>query len=85
MFEQGVDPCLNLGLAGASDQTLQQLAPFDQGEALGELKVTLSDGKEILVPLVALNGVQEAGFFAALWDTIMLFFLKLTGGDPLAL
>ena len=60
-------------------------APFDQGEALGELKVTLSDGKEILVPLVALNGVQEAGFFAALWDTIMLFFLKLTGGDPLAL
>ncbi len=59
-------------------------APVGEGDALGELLVTLPDGEQMAIPLVALNAVMESGFFAGLWDAISLFFLKLTGGDPLA-
>jgi D-alanyl-D-alanine carboxypeptidase (penicillin-binding protein 5/6) len=59
-------------------------APLEKGKQLGLLTVTLPDGEVIEVPLRALNGIQEAGFFAGLWDAIALFFLKLFGGDPLA-
>lgn len=58
-------------------------APFTQGESLGTLKVTL-DGETVYEsPLVALETVEEAGFFARIWDAISLFFLQLFGGDPL--
>jgi D-alanyl-D-alanine carboxypeptidase (penicillin-binding protein 5/6) len=59
-------------------------APLAQGDQLGILKITLADGEELQVPIRALNGVQEAGLFAGLWDSILLFFLKTFGGDPLA-
>lgn len=55
-------------------------APIAQGQALGTLTVTL-DGKTILnQPVVALNAVEQGGFFTRLWDSIKLFFLKLMGG-----
>lgn len=55
-------------------------APVAQGQALGTLTVTL-DGKTILhQPVVALNAVEQGGFFTRLWDSIKLFFLKLMGG-----
>ncbi len=60
-------------------------APLDKGQALGQLKVNLPSGDAMTIPLVALNGVQESGFFASLWDSLSLFFLKLFGGDPLAI
>ncbi len=59
-------------------------APLTKGDAVGELQITVPDGEDMVIPLVVLNGVQEAGFFAGLWDAISLFFLKLFGGDPLA-
>lgn len=59
-------------------------APVAQGDQLGRLTVTLPEGREISLPLKALNPVKEAGFFVGLWDSIQLFFLKLFGGDPLA-
>ncbi len=59
-------------------------APVAQGDQLGTLMVTLPEGREISLPLKALNPVKEAGFFVGLWDSIQLFFLKLFGGDPLA-
>jgi serine-type D-Ala-D-Ala carboxypeptidase (penicillin-binding protein 5/6) len=59
-------------------------APLTEGDQLGKLTVTLSEGERIVVPLEALNGVQESGFFAGLWDAVVLFFHKLAGGDPLA-
>ena len=59
-------------------------APVAQGDQLGTLTVTLPEGREISLPLKALNPVKEAGFFVGLWDSIQLFFLKLFGGDPLA-
>ena len=59
-------------------------APLRRGDKLGELQVSLPDGESRTLPLVAMNGVQESGFFASLWDSLALFFLKLFGGDPLA-
>lgn len=59
-------------------------APVAQGDQLGTLTVTLPEGREVSLPLKALNPVKEAGFFIGLWDSIQLFFLKLFGGDPLA-
>ena len=59
-------------------------APLARGDRLGELQVSFPDGETMTIPLVAMNGVRESGFFASLWDAIALFFLKLFGGDPLA-
>jgi len=97
----GTHGAINLGLEenivvtvprGARDSLTAQMdigneihAPLEQGQQLGVLTVSM-DGKEIAhVPLVALNAVEEAGFFSRLWDAISLFFLQLLGGDPLAL
>jgi len=52
-------------------------APITQGQKLGSIKVEL-DGKVLLdAPLVALAAIEEAGFFARLWDGIKLFFFEL--------
>ena len=59
-------------------------APIAKGDQLGTLKLIMDEGEELVVPVRALGGVAEAGFFASLWDAIALFFLKLFGGDPLA-
>ncbi|MGI9322215.1 MAG: serine-type D-Ala-D-Ala carboxypeptidase, partial [Pseudomonadales bacterium] len=59
-------------------------APIAAGQALGRLTITLPNGREVVHQLVALQSVQEAGFFARLWDGIALFFLNLFGGDPFA-
>ena len=53
------------------------VAPIAKGEKVGTVKVAL-DGKVIAsAPLVALNAVEEAGFFGRLWDSIRLFFYGL--------
>ncbi|NCG44783.1 serine-type D-Ala-D-Ala carboxypeptidase, partial [Vibrio parahaemolyticus] len=47
------------------------------GQQYGTLTVSL-DGKTIAEePLVALDEVQQAGFFSRLWDHIVLFFKGL--------
>jgi D-alanyl-D-alanine carboxypeptidase (penicillin-binding protein 5/6) len=50
------------------------VAPLAQGLALGTMKVTL-DGKPFgEFPVVALEGVEEAGLFGRMIDTIRLWF-----------
>ncbi len=57
------------------DQVIK--APITKGQELGNITVKL-DGETLLdVPLVALENVEEAGFFARLWDDIKLFFIGL--------
>jgi len=52
-------------------------APIAVGQELGSLTIEL-DGKVINTqPLVALQPVEEANFFARLWDKIKLFFRGL--------
>jgi len=58
-------------------------APIDKGDELGSLTVSVPDKEDVAVPLTALNGVQEAGFFSRIWDSILLFFVSISGGDPL--
>ena len=46
-------------------------APITKGQAIGTVKVTL-DGKVVAqAPLVALNAVEQGGFFRRLWDSLM--------------
>ena len=58
-------------------------APIEKGDELGSLTVSVPDEEDISVPLIALNGVQEAGLFPRIWDSILLFFVSISGGDAL--
>ncbi|WP_279243358.1 D-alanyl-D-alanine carboxypeptidase family protein [Candidatus Litorirhabdus singularis] len=53
------------------DETI--VAPISKGTAYGILRVSL-DGEELVeTPLIALQDIAEAGFFARLWDSIVMF------------
>ena len=50
------------------------IAPFTKGQQVGTLRITL-DGQPVQnVPLIALADAPQGGFFARLWDSIMLWF-----------
>ena len=49
------------------------VAPFGQGQEVGTLKVVLGDQTLREVPLVALEGVEQAGMFGRAWDGIRLW------------
>jgi len=50
------------------------VAPIKKGQKIGMAKVSL-DGKVIAqAPLVALNAVEEGGFFTRLWDELMMWW-----------
>lgn len=59
-------------------------APIEAGDELGRLVVTAGGETVYEGPLTALSSIEEAGFFARIWDALSLFFLQLFGGDPLA-
>lgn len=52
-------------------------APIALGQSMGVLQISLDD--EVLAerPLVALEAVEQGGFFKRLWDAIVLFFMGL--------
>ncbi|MEM1403664.1 MAG: D-alanyl-D-alanine carboxypeptidase family protein [Pseudomonadota bacterium] len=55
-------------------------APLAIGDPVGELTLTL-DGEVIeQVPLVALEPLESAGFFARIWDSILMWLAQLFGG-----
>ncbi|BEU94761.1 D-alanyl-D-alanine carboxypeptidase [Acidovorax sp. DW039] len=49
------------------------VAPFTKGQAVGTLKVVLGDQSLAEVPLVALEGVEQAGIMGRAWDAIRLW------------
>ena len=50
------------------------VAPITKGQKVGTVKVML-DGKVIAQrPLVALNAVEEGGFFKRLWDEFWMWW-----------
>jgi D-alanyl-D-alanine carboxypeptidase (penicillin-binding protein 5/6) len=52
-------------------------APVTPGDRLGSIRVEL-DGETLHEgPLVALENVEEAGFFRRLWDGLQMFFIRL--------
>ncbi len=52
-------------------------APITKGQVLGELVVSLGEETLATAELVAQAEVEQAGFFARLWDSIRLFFQGL--------
>jgi D-alanyl-D-alanine carboxypeptidase (penicillin-binding protein 5/6) len=54
-------------------------APLAAGDRVGTVTVSL-DGEMVLQePLVALVAVEPGGFFARLWDTVLIWFTGLFG------
>ncbi|GAA3934774.1 D-alanyl-D-alanine carboxypeptidase family protein [Luteimonas lutimaris] len=50
------------------------VAPITKGQEIGQVKVAL-DGKVIAsAPLVAIDAVEEAGFFGRLWDAFWMWW-----------
>jgi serine-type D-Ala-D-Ala carboxypeptidase (penicillin-binding protein 5/6) len=74
-----------LTLPKGSEQALQAKihvndiikAPIAEGQELGNLTVELNDRLLVNTPIVAQQAVDEASFFARLWDNLRLFFRKL--------
>ncbi len=61
-------------LKASMDLPKSLVAPIAKGQKLGMVKVTL-DGKLIAQsPLVALNAVDEAGFFKRLWHELLMWW-----------
>lgn len=52
-------------------------APITKGAAVGKIQFLLDDKVINEQPLVALENVEEAGFFGNIWDWISLQFHKL--------
>ncbi len=56
------------------------VAPVAAGAPLGRVELVSADGKVVMqAPLVALDAVEEGGFFRRVWDSIRLFFKGLFG------
>ena len=54
------------------------IAPIAAGTTLGQVELVSADGKVVMQrPLVALEAVEEGGFFRRIWDSIRLFFKGL--------
>ncbi len=49
------------------------VAPFAKGQSVGSLKVLLGDQTLAEVPLIALEGVAQAGILGRAWDAIRLW------------
>jgi D-alanyl-D-alanine carboxypeptidase (penicillin-binding protein 5/6) len=49
------------------------VAPFTKGQQVGMLKVTVGDQPVVDVPLLALEGVEQAGVLGRAWDAIRLW------------
>ena len=52
-------------------------APIKKGQVVGSMTVRRADQALVQVPIVALDNVDEAGFFGRLWDSIVRFFVNL--------
>ncbi|MCG7372672.1 D-alanyl-D-alanine carboxypeptidase [Pseudomonas luteola] len=55
----------------------QITAPIAKGQPIGKVEVKLDDKVMHTADLVALQPVEEGGFFRKLWDSIRLFFYGL--------
>ena len=49
------------------------IAPFKKGQVVATLKIKQGDQTLAEVPLVALDGVEESGFFGRAWDAMRLW------------
>lgn len=84
-IQLGVDQDLWITIPRGSDKDVkaqldfpsQLKAPIAEGEEVGTVKLVLDDEVLIETPLVALESVDEAGFFKRIWQHILLFIMGL--------
>jgi D-alanyl-D-alanine carboxypeptidase (penicillin-binding protein 5/6) len=55
------------------------IAPVKAGDVIGKVEVRQGDKLIKQVDLVALESVEQGGFFRRMWDGIRLFFRNLFG------
>jgi len=69
-------------LAGLSTRLALEptlIAPVKQGAVVGTIEILQGDKVLKKVDVVALEAVEEGGFFRRIWDSIHLFFKRLFG------
>ncbi len=64
-------------LAASMTMNPQLVAPIKQGDVIGKVEVKLDDKVVHSADLIALEPVDEGGFFRRVWDSIRLFFFGL--------
>ncbi|HWD32681.1 MAG TPA: D-alanyl-D-alanine carboxypeptidase family protein, partial [Pseudomonas sp.] len=64
-------------LAASMTMNPQLTAPIAKGDVIGKVEVKLDDNVVHSADLIALDAVEEAGFFGRVWDSIRLFFYGL--------
>lgn len=84
----GVDQAVNMTVPRARQQELTAkldlqadlTAPISAGDRVGRMEVRL--GEEVVGerPLLALESIEEGGFFKRLFDKVQRFFTNLVGG-----
>ena len=52
-------------------------APIEAGQVIGKVEVKLGEQLVHSSDLVALEAVEQGGFFRRLWDSVRLFFFNL--------
>ncbi len=67
----------NLDIEYSVDEVIK--APISEGTEYGQLTVSLEGDLLLEKPLIAMEDIEEAGFFARIWDYIKLFFSSLFG------
>jgi len=55
----------------------QLIAPIEQGAVIGKVEVKLGEKVIERADLIALEAVEQGGFFSRVWDSIRLFFFGL--------
>ena len=59
----------------------QLMAPLAEGQVIGKVNVRLGDDSIASLDLLALESVEEAGFFGSAADSMKLWFDGLFEGD----
>jgi len=57
------------------------IAPISEGEEVGQISIRLGDDEIISRGLVALQSINESGFFGRTWDGMSMWFGGLFGDD----
>ncbi len=64
-------------LSASMTMNPQLVAPIAKGDVIGKVEVRMEDKVVHTADLIALDGVEEGGFFRRVWDSIRLFFFGL--------
>jgi len=57
------------------------IAPLERGQQVGIVKLTTGGEAVFEAPVVALQAIEPGGFFARLWDTVLMWVASLFSAD----